>query len=96
MSQVALLRQQLKQAQEFLDMTVSDVTDEQAQWLPPGNANPLGATLAHLITGEDGFVSGMLRQAAPLAADSWAGKTGLSEPPPAPFRPSPGTSGDDA
>lgn len=86
MSQVALLRDQLKQAQQFLEMTVSDVTSEQAQWSPPGIANPLGATLGHLFTGEDGFLA-MLSGRASLGAGPWADKTGLSEPPPPPFAP---------
>ena len=86
---VALLRQQLKQAQEFLKMTLNDVTPEQAHWAPPGTANPLGATYAHLTIGEDAFVNGMLKRSAPLAAGSWASKVGVSEPPPPPFPPKP-------
>src|SRR3990172_3479035 len=89
MSQVSLLRDQVKQAHEFLEGTVADVVPEQAHWLPPGKANPLGATYAHVLMGEDGFVNGMLRQAAPLAVTSWAGKVGVSEPPPPPFPPKP-------
>ena len=89
MSQVSLLRDQLQQAQAFLDMSLDGVTPDQAHWAPPGKANPLSATLAHLITGEDAFVGGMLRGGAPLAAAAWAGKTGLSEPPPPPFPPQP-------
>src|SRR3989304_1781809 len=89
MSQVSLLRDQVKQAHEFLEGTVADVVPEQAHWLPPGKANPLGATYAPVLMGEDGFVNGMLRQAAPLAATSWAGKVGVSEPPPPPFPPKP-------
>ena len=43
-----------------------------------------GATYAHVVCSEDMIVQGMFRQAAPLAASSWAGRTGLSEPMPMP------------
>jgi len=87
MNRVSLLREQLKQAEQFVFMTVGDVTPEEAHWTPPGIANPLGATLAHLVLGEDAFVQGMFKGTTPLAAGSWAGKVGISEPPPPPFPP---------
>ncbi len=89
MDRVSLLREQLKQAHEFLEGTMADVTVDQARWAPPGKANPLGATYAHLVLGEDGFVNGMLKGSAPLAATTWVGKVGISEPPPPPFPPKP-------
>jgi len=89
MNAVSLLRDQLNQSYQFLEMTLNDVTAEQAHWAPPGKANPLGATLAHLALGEDAFVNGMLKGSAPLAAGGWADKTGISEPPPPPFPPKP-------
>jgi len=61
---------------------MADVTADEAHWLPQGNANPLGATYAHLVLGEDGFVNGMLQGTAPLFATTWAGRTGASEVPP--------------
>jgi hypothetical protein len=79
---VSLLRDQLKQSHEFLELVMNDVTPEQVHWTPPGIANPLGATYAHLVMSEDGFVNGMLKGSAPLMAGAWASKTGLSEPPP--------------
>lgn len=82
MTVVDFIREQLQQAHEFLEMTMADVTAEQAAWKPGGNANPLGAAYAHLVTGEDGFVNAYLQGGAPLFAGEWAGKTGLSEPPP--------------
>ena len=83
MDAVSLFRDQVKAAHEFLEMTMNDVTPEQAHWAPPGVANPLGATYAHVTAGEDGFVSGMLKGGAPLLATTWVGRLGLSEPPPA-------------
>ena len=78
------LREQIEGAHQILEQTMADVTPEQAQWSPPGTANPLGATYAHALYGEDMVINGMLRGSAPLIATSFAGKAGLSEPPPAP------------
>ncbi|HLY26904.1 MAG TPA: DinB family protein, partial [Aggregatilineales bacterium] len=73
-------RQELDWAHELLEMVMADVTPEQMQWLPPGVANPLGAIYAHAILAEDGVVNGMLRQAAPLFASTWSGKSGVAVP----------------
>ena len=86
MSEVSLLRDQLKQSQAFIDMTLADLTLEQVNWAPPGKANPIGATLAHIYGGEDFFVNVRLRGGTPLGADGR--KFGLSE---APESYSPGT-----
>ena len=63
---------------------MADVTQAQADFIPPGVANPLGATYAHVVCSEDMIVQGMFRQAAPLSAGAWADRTGLSEPMPMP------------
>lgn len=80
----AMIREQFKEAHNLLETTMQEVTAEQAHWAPPGIANPLGATFGHVVMGEDMMVGALLKGAAPLLASSWAGKTGLSEPPPAP------------
>ena len=61
---------------------MTDVTPEQAHWIPPGVALPIGASYAHVVVGQDSVINGMLKGGAPLFASSWAGKTGLSELPP--------------
>jgi hypothetical protein len=81
MSAARLLREQHRQAHEFLDSAIADVIEEQAHWQPAGLANPLGATYAHLLFGEDAFIAG-LGGRTPLFADGWQGRTGVSEPPP--------------
>lgn len=81
---ISLLREQGKGLHELLEGTMADVTGEQAHWIPPGKALPIGANYAHVVTSEDGIVNGMFRGGAPLYASSFAGKTGLSELPPAP------------
>ncbi len=80
----ALLRQQFDAAHQLLEATMADVTTEQAHWMPPGIANPLGATYAHVVSAEDYIVQGMFKQVAPLAATDWTGRTGVSEPMPSP------------
>jgi hypothetical protein len=84
MDSITLLREQLKTAHWVLDGTMADVTPEQMQWIPPGVANPLGASYAHTITSEDMIINGMLKGAAPMFATTWAGKTGSNEPMPLP------------
>jgi hypothetical protein len=81
---IAFIREAARVGHWYLDGTMADVTPEQAHYAPPGRANPLGATYAHVLCSEDMIVNAMLRQAAPLSASSHAGKTGLSEPMPMP------------
>ena len=81
---VSLLRAQYQNAHEVLEGTMQDVTSVQAQWSPPGIANPLGATYAHILVSEDGVINGMLKGSTPLCVTTWTGKMGLSELPPMP------------
>lgn len=82
MEVTGLLRQQHKEAHEWLEATMQGVTSEHLHWKPQGKANPIGACYAHVILGEDYLVNVMLKGGAPLAATTWAGKTGVSEIPP--------------
>ena len=81
---IAFIREAAQVGHWYLEGTIADVTAEQAHYAPPGRANPLGATYAHVVCSEDLIVNGMLRQAAPLSISTHAGKTGLSEPMPMP------------
>ncbi len=83
-SRAELLRRTVSDARMVLDGTMADVTQAQAEYIPPGTANPLGATFAHVVCSEDMVIQGMFRQAPPLAASTWAGRTGLNEPMPMP------------
>jgi hypothetical protein len=83
-ARVALLRSIVADARNVLDGTMADVSQAQADHIPPGIANPLGATYAHVVWSEDMTVQGMFRQVPPLFASSWSGRTGLSEPMPTP------------
>ena len=85
MDSITLLRQQLRDTHGLLEETMADVSPEQTHWLPPGTANPLGATYAHAIITEDMFINGILKGTAPMSAlPEWAGQTGISEPMPRP------------
>lgn len=77
-----ILRQQVQMAHEWLESTFEGVNHEQAHWKPQGQANPIAACYAHVITGEDAIINMMLKGGPPMMATSWAGKTGLSELPP--------------
>ena len=83
MKAASVLREQLQTSHELLDTTLADVTADQLHWSPPGVANPLGASYAHILMSEDIIINGLLRKQAPLAMGSWAGKLGVSEPHPA-------------
>lgn len=87
---VALLRMQISTTAQFLKMILQDVTSEQAHWLPPGSANPIGATYVHTVMGTDGVIHGMLQGKLPLFATEWVGKMGISEMPPMPTPETPG------
>jgi len=84
---IAFIREAAQVGHWYLEGTMADVTAEQAHYAPPGRANPLGATYAHLLCSEDLIVNGMLKQTAPLSISTHAGKTGLSEPMPMPGSP---------
>jgi len=82
MDAISVLRENLQESHELLEGTVEGVGDEATHWAPPGAANPLGATYAHVVVSEDMVVNGMLGGRSPMAMGSWAGRTGLSELPP--------------
>ena len=67
-SAVSLFRMQFKEAHGFLEGTLQGVSQEHAHWTPPGMANPLGATYAHIVLTEDGIIGGVLKGGAPLLA----------------------------
>ncbi|MFN2153575.1 MAG: DinB family protein [Anaerolineales bacterium] len=66
MNTVELTQYALGNAFSILDQVVSDLTQEQADWRPPGIANPIGATYWHTISSVDDIVHSWLREEAPL------------------------------
>jgi hypothetical protein len=79
---VELIQQQLATSRQFLDGTMADVQESEAHAAPPGILNPIAATYAHIVVGEDWFVNGLIRGGAPMLAGAWADRAGLSEPAP--------------
>jgi hypothetical protein len=84
MDALALLRQQLRDAHATLERTVGGLGPAELAWVPPGTANPIGATFAHVVVAEDVLVHAVFAGGAPLGASTWAVRTGLSEPMPMP------------
>jgi hypothetical protein len=81
MDAIDLLRSQVKTAWDWLEMTLEDVTQEQANWQPPGTAHSIGALYAHTMMGADLGMNAQLRGQSPVIA-ARGGKIGLSEMPP--------------
>jgi hypothetical protein len=81
---ISHIRAQMKSAHWLLEETISDVSDEMGRFALPGKALPIGAAYVHYVTGEDWTVHSLFKGAAPLMAGPWAGRTGVSEPPPGP------------
>jgi hypothetical protein len=82
MDSVAFLREQILSTREFLEATMADVTTDQARWNAEGRALPIDAQYAHVVFSMDAGLHGLLQGAAPLAAASWAGRTGFASLPP--------------
>lgn len=80
MDAIGTHRVALAWASELLEMVMADVTQEQADWQPPGIGNPLGAQYAHAICAADAVIHMLLQGKPPLFQSSWTGKTGVSTP----------------
>jgi hypothetical protein len=80
MDTITYIRSDIAWAHELLEMVMADATQEQVDWVPPGIANPLGATYAHAVCAEDAVINSLLRDGPPMFAGEWAGRTGISEP----------------
>lgn len=74
-----ILLTQLQAAHTTLEQTMDGVTDEVAQFMPPGTANPIAGTYAHLVFSEDFFMHSFLTKTTPLMETSYKEKTGASE-----------------
>lgn len=81
-----ILVNQLKAAHDALEQTMEGVTDEVAHFIPPGTANPIAGTYAHLVFTEDLFVHNFLTKTQPLMETTFKDKTGASEAQPMDWR----------
>jgi DinB superfamily len=85
MDPISMFKMQIETAHGIVEGTMNGVDEKLCQKLPEGEAHPIGATYAHTVCGEDFLINMALRGGkAPLMMGEWAGKTGVSEPPPAP------------
>lgn len=76
---VEVLINQLKAAHTTLEQTMEGVTEEVAQYMPPGTANPIAGTYAHVVFSEDLFMHTFLMKTSPLMEAGFKDKTGASE-----------------
>lgn len=74
-----ILLDQLKDAHKWLEATMEGVDDKVAAFMPPGKANPIAGTYAHLVMSEDFFINGLLKGKTPLMQSEYKDKTGASE-----------------
>lgn len=82
MNAIALYRSLLRNAHEFLEGTVADVTPAQFGWDPPGTAFSIAANYAHALTSEDFGVHQLPLGKDLLATTDWAGAFGAGGVPP--------------
>ncbi len=72
-----LLKINLYVAHDAFSKTVADVTQEMADWVPPGIALPIGERYAHAVAAEDMMINGIALGGEPWFASTWAGKAGI-------------------
>lgn len=85
MNTVELTQYALGNAFGILGQVTADLTQEQADWISPGIANPIGATFWHTATGVDHVVHKWCMDQEPLSErDGWREKVlTVSAPEPA-------------
>jgi uncharacterized damage-inducible protein DinB len=62
----------------YIDGTLENLTEELVNWTPPGQANSIGATLLHMLGGEDSVINRVI-QGQPMVWETggWASKVGI-------------------
>jgi hypothetical protein len=82
MNAIELLTYSLGNAFGILGQVTADLTQEQADWAPPGIANPIGATCWHTVSGTDLIVHKWCAGQAPLFESAgWREKVLLASGP---------------
>jgi hypothetical protein len=82
MNAVELLKYALGNAFGILDQVVADVDQEQADWMPPGVANPIGALYWHTVSSVDVAVHDSVRGRPPLSQSAgWYEKVVIASAP---------------
>lgn len=70
-------RWQARTSYEWLESIVSDVTPEMAGWQPPGRANTIAATYAHIVRNADEDLNQRLFRRPMLNEGLWRDRMGL-------------------
>jgi hypothetical protein len=84
MNTVGLVQYSLGFAFDILKQLVDDLTQEQADWMPPGNVNPISALYWHTVSYVDEIVHDWGMGQAPLKQSAgWREKVVTACPPPA-------------
>jgi hypothetical protein len=82
MNTVELMQYSLGFAFDMLGQLVSDLTQEQADWQPPGNANPIGALYWHIVSYVDQLTHAWAIGQEPLKQRAgWQEKVVIALPP---------------
>jgi hypothetical protein len=82
MNAIDLLKFAVGNAFGILGQVTADLTQEQADWVPPGIANPIGATWWHVVSGTDVIVHKWCAGQAPiLESAGWQDKVLLASGP---------------
>jgi hypothetical protein len=77
------IQRQMAGARRQSDAAIQGTTDEQFNWDPPGTANPISATLVHILGGGEDIYVQTLLQGKPRIweTEGWAARVGVPAPP---------------
>jgi hypothetical protein len=73
-------RWQARTSYDWLEKVVRDVTSEQANWVPPGRANTIAATYAHIVYNADEDLNHWLFKRPRFIETTWKGRAGVDAP----------------
>ena len=75
------IRQEMARVRMMVDRTMEGVTKELFNWAPPGSANTISATFAHLMNVEDNIIQKIIQDKASVwERDGWSAKTSIQKP----------------
>ncbi len=78
MDAVEAIKGTINHSHEWFEGTTSDLTQEQADFLPPGTAHPIGEIIAHILQSEDAVINGMIQgQPSVWESGGWEEKLGI-------------------
>jgi len=77
MSLLDEFRHEARASTGWLESIVRDVTPEQATWRPPGRANTIASTYAHIVRNFDEDINEHFFERPLLSEGTWRGRTGL-------------------